>query len=259
MSLEFISYVCNDRIGTIQINRADKRNALNPQLIHELKSCFEMAASDPECKVIVLKADGPVFSAGADLAYLSKISKNSEGENLEDSMKLMELYKIIYNFKKVVIAQVQGDAIAGGCGLVTVCDFVFSVPEARFGYTEVKIGFVPALVSSFLLRKVGETRAKELLLTGNLISAEEAKLMGLINYVELENEINDKVVTFALNLSLSASSESLKLTKKTINKVQELTLDEALIWSAKENARSRNSDDYKRGITSFLNKQKISW
>ena len=169
------------------------------------------------------------------------------------------MFNIIYNFPKVVIAQVQGDAIAGGCGLITVCDFVFSVPEARFGYTEVKIGFVPAIVSAFLLRKLGETRAKELLLTGNLIGASEARNIGLINYVEQENEINNKVAEFTSNLCHSASAESLKFTKKIINTVQEQNLDDALIWSAKQNARAREHEDCKKGITSFLNKEKITW
>ncbi|NQY68426.1 MAG: enoyl-CoA hydratase/isomerase family protein [Flavobacteriales bacterium] len=259
MAFSNISYTCLDRIGYIEIQRKEKRNALSPLLIGELLLCFNKASNDDTCKVVVLKADGPVFSAGADLEYLNKILNDSEGENLEDSMRLKELFETVYHLNKVVIAQVEGDAIAGGCGLATICDFVFSIPTARFGYTEVKIGFVPALVSVFLIRKVGEAKAKELLLTGELIDAAKAQSIGLINYIESKNEIKNKVVTFASNLCKNASFESLKRTKKTINIIQEKELDEALVWSAKMNASSRQTKDCKKGIKAFLNRGEITW
>ena len=165
----------------------------------------------------------------------------------------------IYTHPKVVIAQVQGHALAGGCGLASICDWVFSVPEAKFGYTEVRIGFIPALVSVFLLRKLGEGAARELLLSGELIAAERAQAIGLINRVvsadKLEAEVND----FASRLIASNSADSMKLTKKLIAEVQGMNLTQALQHAAESNAYARGTNDCKRGIEAFLNKEKIIW
>src|SRR5690606_14616565 len=139
------------------------------------------AGHDDGVKVIIIRASGEVFSAGADLDYLQKLQTNSTQDNLEDTLALKELFYSIYTLPKMVIAQVEGHAIAGGCGLAAVCDLIFSVPEAKFGYTEVKIGFIPALVSCFLTRKLGEGRVRELLLSGELIDAQTAFDYGLIN------------------------------------------------------------------------------
>jgi methylglutaconyl-CoA hydratase len=181
--MQFVKFEVKNRIGYITLNRPDKRNALNFQVVSELKQAFWNADNDDHCKVIVLKAEGAAFCAGADLDYLQQLQNNTYNENLADSTHLKELFEQIYTLSKVVIAQIQGHAIAGGSGLATVCDFSFAVPEAMFGYTEVKIGFIPAIVKVFLLRKIGEGKAKELLLSGSLITAEEAKQMGLINRV----------------------------------------------------------------------------
>ena len=151
--MALVEYEAKDRIGFLTLNRPTKRNALNHELVTELLLGFQKAASDDSVKVIVLRANGETFCAGADLVYLQQMQKFSYEENLSDSLQLKELFLQIYTSKKVVIAQVQGAALAGGCGLITVCDFVFAVPEAKFGYTEVKIGFVPAIVMVFLLRK----------------------------------------------------------------------------------------------------------
>ncbi|MFN3840934.1 MAG: enoyl-CoA hydratase/isomerase family protein, partial [Cyclobacteriaceae bacterium] len=164
-------YTVSNRIALITLNRPEKRNALNAELVKELTDCLEETGRDDRVKVIILKSAGEAFCAGADLAYLQQLKRNSLEENLSDSNNLKTLYTRIYTLTKPVIAQVQGPALAGGCGLATVCDFCFSVPEATFGYTEVKIGFIPALVMVFLIRKIGDGKARELLLSGNLISA----------------------------------------------------------------------------------------
>ncbi len=150
--MEYVNYHYKDRIAYITLNRPNKRNALNFEVVTQLKNHFNKAEEDNNVKVVVLKAEGDVFCAGADLEYLQQLQKNTYEENLKDSTNLMELYRTIYSLKKVVIAQVNGHAIAGGAGLVSVCDFAFSVPDANFGYTEVKIGFIPAIVMVFLLR-----------------------------------------------------------------------------------------------------------
>ena len=257
--MALVEYSVKDRIGYITLNRPEKRNALSPVIVTGLKEAFKKAESDDSVKVIVLRANGEAFCAGADLAYLQQLQKFSFEENLADSQHLKELLFMIYTLKKVVIAQVQGSALAGGCGLITVCDFVFATPEAKFGYTEVKIGFVPAIVMIFLLRKIGEARSKELLLTGNLITAAAAQQIGIVNRVldklTLEKEVND----FATEMISSTSAQSLALTKKMISEVQHLTLEEALDFAARQNAMARSTEDCKKGIDAFLNKQPLKW
>ncbi|MFC6999183.1 enoyl-CoA hydratase/isomerase family protein [Rufibacter roseus] len=259
LALRYISYECTDRVAYITLNRPEKRNALNDEVVTELKKAFDHAEFDENCKVVILKAVGPVFCAGADLEYLQKLQHNTFQENLEDSTHLMQLFYQIYTLKKVVIAQVHGHAIAGGCGLATVCDFSFTVPSAKFGYTEVKIGFLPAIVKVFLLRKIGEARAKELLLTGDLISAERAKTIGLINEVVPEEELSERVLELAQRLCVQNSGQSMEVTKEMIARVQQLPLKDALEYAAERNALARSTEDCQRGIQSFLDKEPLTW
>ncbi|MEM7549110.1 MAG: enoyl-CoA hydratase/isomerase family protein [Bacteroidota bacterium] len=257
--MSLVKYRSENRVGFITLNRPEKRNALSYEMVTDLKSAFEQARNDDSAKVIILNAEGKVFCAGADLAYIQSLQTNTLEENIEDSTHLMELVKTIYTFEKVVIAQVHGHAIAGGCGLATVCDFSFTVPEAKFGYTEVRIGFIPAIVKVFLLRKIGEGKAKELLLSGDLIDSSYAEKIGLINSVVPKEELEDKVADFAQRLIKNNSGQSMAFTKQMIAKVQELTLDEGLDYAAKMNAEARGSDDCKKGIASFLEKKELGW
>jgi methylglutaconyl-CoA hydratase len=257
--MSHIEYLVSDRIGFITLNRPEKRNALNSELVSELKDAFTKAASDDQVKVIVLKANGESFCAGADLGYLQKLQGFSYENNLADSNHLKELFLQIYTLKKIVIAQVQGHALAGGCGLASICDFAFAVPEAKFGYTEVKIGFIPAIVMVFLLRKIGEMRAKQLLLSGDLASAAEALQYGLINKVCTAPELSQEVLQFASHLVKTNSASAMMMTKQMIATVQSLPLNEALDYASKMNATARDTDDCKKGIGAFLNKEKFSW
>lgn len=259
MSYTTITYTTNEKVAVIALNRPEKRNAFNATLVAELKQAFTEADTDTAVKVIVLKGNGEVFSAGADLGYLQSLQSNTYQENLDDSTSLMQLYKQIYTLSKPVIAQIEGHAIAGGCGLATVCDFSFAVDEAKFGYTEVKIGFIPAIVMVFLLRKIGERYAKELLLTGKLISAAEAKYMGLINDVVGVENMQSTVDQLCKELIEQTSRASVQATKQMIASVQEMDLNNALNYAAEMNAKARATDDCKHGIASFLNKQKPEW
>ncbi len=257
--MNFINYSVSERVAYITLNRPDKRNALNFDVVSELKDAFLDAEQDPNVKVVVLRANGKVFCAGADLEYLQQLQKNSYADNLADSSHLKDLFHQIYTHKKVVIAQIHGHAIAGGCGLATVCDISFSAPEAQFGYTEVRIGFVPAIVTIFLLRKIGETRAKEMLLSGELISAKKAEEYGLINFIVPANEIEKRVFDYAQMVCKQNSMQSLQLTKKMIAEVQEKDLTEALTYAAQMNAHARETTDCKRGIGAFVNKETLEW
>ncbi len=257
--MSLVEYAVKDRVGYITLNRPEKRNALSHELVSELILAFDQAENDSSAKVLVLKANGEAFCAGADLVYLQQLQHFSFEQNLEDSRHLKNLFLKIYQLKKVVIAQVQGHALAGGCGLATVCDFTFAVPEARFGYTEVKIGFIPALVSVFLIRKAGEHKAKQLLLTGEVIKAETSLAHGLINQIVKAEELERTVFEFATGLIRNNSGQSMEFTKQLINQVQSLSLEEALEQAANMNAKARATDDCKAGIAAFLNKQELKW
>lgn len=254
-----ILYSVEEKKCTITINRADKRNAFNAELVEELKTAFRTAESDEKIKVIILTGAGKVFSAGADLAYLQSLQKNSLEENTEDSKSLTELYKLIYTLQKPVIAKINGHAIAGGCGLATVCDFAISASHAQFGYTEVKIGFVPAIVMVFLLRKISETHAKELLLTGKLIDANTALQYNMINKVVSADALDITVNILAEELIQNTSRSAVQITKLMIAQVQELSLDDAILLAAQINAKARATKDCKYGIQSFLEKTKVEW
>jgi methylglutaconyl-CoA hydratase len=257
--MKFIEYSVLDRIAFITLNRPEKRNALSNQLVAELKESFSQAEQDDKVKVVILKAIGEAFSAGADLEYLQQLQEFSYEQNYADSTHLKDLFVQIYSLRKVVIAQVQGHAIAGGCGLATVCDFTFAAPEAKFGYTEVKIGFIPAIVMVFLIRKIGESRSRQLLLSGNLINADQAKRIGLINEIVSKEELEEEVIHFAAQLVVSNSAHSMSITKQMMSKVQSLPLDDALTFAAEMNAKVRESADCKRGVAAFVDKQKITW
>jgi methylglutaconyl-CoA hydratase len=258
--MNWVKSEIKDRLAYITICRAEKRNALNERVVLELLQALKDAEQNNDVKIIILTGDGNTFCAGADLEYLQKLQNNSYEENLKDSMQLMELYKTIYTLSKIVIAQVNGHAIAGGCGLVTVCDFAFSVADANYGYTETRIGFIPAIVMSFLVRKIGETRTKELLLTGRVINAQHALSYGLINQIiDEENELEQKVYEFAQELCVNNSAQSITTTKQMLIKIQNMSLTESLSYGAEMNAKARGSEDCKKGIDAFLNKKTLKW
>ena len=259
MNWNFVNYNCEERVGFITLNRPEKRNALNAQFVSELKEAFTHAEKDTDCKVIVLKAKGDAFCAGADLAYLQELQSNSYDKNLADSTHLMELFQQIYTLPKVVIAQVQGHAIAGGCGLASVCDLAIATTESKFGYSEVKIGFIPAIVSVFLIKQIGVAKSKELLLTGKIVSAEDAQSFGLINKVSAKEKLESSVMDIAQSLVNTASADSLALTKLLINEVSDKSISEGFKWAAEMNAKARETNDCKKGIAAFLNKEKLNW
>ncbi|MGE7776786.1 enoyl-CoA hydratase/isomerase family protein [Chitinophaga sp. NPDC101104] len=254
-----ITYAVAGRIATITLNRPEKRNALNGEVVHALRKAFAQAEADGQVKVVVLAASGKAFCAGADLDYLRQLQQFDFEENYADSRELMQLFREMYELKKPVIAQIEGDALAGGCGLATVADLSYAVPEARFGYTEVKIGFVPALVSVFLVRKIGEGRARELMLTGALVPAETAERYGLITAVVPADRIAGHVQEMAERLCNEASANSLTVTKQLIANVFDTSLEDGLEAAARTNAETRRHPDCQKGIAAFLDKKKPEW
>lgn len=248
-----------DRIGIITLNRPEKRNALSPELIAGLHRAFEEMNASDQVKVIILRSTGKAFCAGADLAYLQQLQGFSYEENLEDSRRLMALFNLIYCLPKVVIAEIQGHALAGGCGLATVCDFAFSVPDALFGYTEVRIGFVPALVSVFLMEQIGAAKTQELLLSGEFISSTKAAELGLITGVEPAEFLGKSVNEFAGKLITQNSTFSMAKTKTLLRQLDETERNKSLQLAAEVNATARAHEDCKKGISAFLTKTSPDW
>ncbi len=237
----------------ISLARPDKRNALNPELVAQLKNALNDVEDNKEVKSVIITGEGSSFCAGADLSYLKEINDNSLLENEKDSDSLAELFVKIYKFPKPTIAAVNGPAIAGGCGLASVCDLIVAHPEfSKFGYSEVKIGFIPAVVSLFLLRKIGESHTKQMLLTGETISGRRAYEIGFANYLS-ENVMEESMrVAEVLNKN---SSLSIETTKKMVHSVSDMNLDSAIQFCVNLNVISRTTDDFKNGIQKFLNKE----
>src|SRR5204863_2945021 len=210
-----VIYSVEGVVALITLNRPEKRNALNDALIGALKDCLREADGETDVRVVVITGAGTDFCSGADLAALQKISNASVAENLEDAQSLMELFTLIRSVRVPVVAAVRGRALAGGCGLATACDLVIAARSARFGYPEVKIGFVPAMVMAILRRNVSEKRAFELITLGREIGAEEAVAMGLINHVMDDEAFDDEVDVFIQQFTKTSSS-AVSLTKRLL-------------------------------------------
>ena len=248
-----ITYSEKNNIGLIMLNRPEKRNALHPEMVKSIKDKLNTIKSVDAIKVLIISGEGSSFCAGADLAYLNELKDFSVTENERDSEELAQLFSDIYNFPKPVIAAVNGPAIAGGCGLASVCDFIIADSEkAKFGYSEAKIGFVPAIVSIFLIKKIGEGKAKQLLLSAEIINALRAYEIGFADLLS-GDVLND---SFSLAEKLSMNSlTSLKMIKKMVSSVSNLTVEEAIKYSIELNTISRSSEDFKEGLNNFLNKK----
>lgn len=254
-----IDYETSGGVATITLDRPEKRNALNHALVGEIRQALERARLDDTVRVVVLTGAGNTFSAGADLAALEALQTASVTENLEDSEHLAALFEQIYLHPKPVIARVNGPAIAGGCGLAAVCDFSIVADHAKLGFTEVRIGFVPAIVMVFTLRKLGEAAARDLLLTGRLVTAREAAAVGLVTRAVPAADLDAEVGALADELRVRTSGTAVALTKKMLAQVPGMGLKEALAYATQMNALARGTDDCKAGIAAFLEKADPPW
>jgi methylglutaconyl-CoA hydratase len=243
--------------ATITLNRADKRNAISYELIDDLVAALQQAASSP-VQIVILTGAGKAFCSGMDLDNLKQLTGRTHEQNVQDSETMASLFRTLYDFPKPTIAAVNGPAIAGGTGLATLCDFTLAVPEAKFGYTEVRIGFVPAIVSSFLIANIGEKRARDLLLTGRIFGAEEALKLGLVNEIVAPEQLMSRAQELAAQL-LENSPASLQATKKLLSSYTREQLDRQVKQAVQGNAAIRQTADFKEGITAFLEKRKPTW
>jgi methylglutaconyl-CoA hydratase len=244
-------------ILTITLNRPERRNALNPAMIHELTEALETAGHSHH-GAIILTGAGSAFCAGLDLDHLQTITAKTSEQHRADSENIAHLLRTLHDVPQPTIAAVNGAAIAGGMGLATICDFTLSVPEAKFGYTEVKVGFIPAIVSSFLIRQIGDKRARDLLLSGRLIKAEEAHDLGLVTRIVHEQDLMYEVHKLAQCLSRN-SPEAMHATKRLLNDFVNHRLDTELEAAIAANADARATEDFKEGIRAFLEKRSPDW
>ncbi len=244
-------------VAFITLNRPDKRNAISYELIDDLLQALAEVEASP-ASILILTGAGKAFCSGMDLDNLRALTSRSHEENLADSQTMAKMFRTLYEFPKVTIAAVNGPAIAGGCGLATLCDFTLASTEAKFGYTEVRIGFIPAIVSAFLLRQLGEKLARDLLLTGRIIGADEAYRLGLANEMVAPERLLQRARELAADL-LQNSPASLLATKRLLKDYSAAELDRQVAEAVQENARIRTTDDFREGVSSFLEKRKPNW
>lgn len=248
-----IKFEVKDEIGILTLNRPEKRNALHPDLVKQMKHKLSEIENDGSVKVLIITGEGKAFCAGADLEYLDELRNYSSIQNEQDSQELAELFLLIYNFPKPIIAAVNGAAIAGGCGLASVCDLIVADEvNSKFGYSEVKIGFIPAIVSIFLIKRVGDGLARQLLLSGDVIDGKRANEIGFVNY--LYNNVLNGALEVASRIKIN-STISMKMTKKMISQISGLTIDEAVEYCIGLNTISRTTEDFKEGLNNFLSKK----
>jgi methylglutaconyl-CoA hydratase len=241
----------------ITLNRPERRNALSPEMIHELTEALE-AAGESHHGAIILTGAGSAFCAGLDLDHLETMTARTRDQHRADSENIARVLRTLHNVPKPTIAAVNGAALAGGMGLATICDFTLSVPEAKFGYTEVKLGFIPAIVSSFLIRQIGDKRTRDLLLTGRLIKAEEAHELGLVTRIVNEQDLMPEARKLAQCL-LRNSPEAMQATKRLLNYYANHHLDAEIEAAIAANSEARATEDFKEGVRAFLEKRTPDW
>jgi methylglutaconyl-CoA hydratase len=245
-------------IATITLNRPEKRNAISFQLVGELLAALDELEQSPDAQIVILTGTGKAFCAGLDLEELKSLLGKTHEQNLEDSKRMAQLFRRLYDFPKPTIAAVNGAAVAGGTGLATMCDFTLATPDAKFGYTEVRIGFVPAIVSSMLVWQVGHKIARDLLMSGRMFNAGEAHRYGLVNEVVEAERLMDRARQLAGEL-MQNSPSSMRATKQLINGFLAPHLDQEIAQAVEDNARARTTEDFREGVSSFLEKRKPKW
>ena len=250
---QVVLYSIEQSVARITLNRPERRNALNDALIAGIKEALKKADADENVKAIVVCGAGKDFCSGADLSALQRIAGASVSDNIDDARSLMELFLLIRQLRIPVVAAVTGRALAGGCGLATACDLVVASSDAHFGYPEVKIGFVPAMVLAILRRNVFEKQAFELIIRGEEIDADRACQVGLVNRVLSTQGFMEEVDDYVRGFT-KVSQSAVALTKKLLYQVDNLAFVEALETGVDVNVIARMTEDCQQGIARFLKK-----
>lgn len=253
-----IIFTQKEKIVYIMLNRPDVHNAFNSLMISELADAFEKVKEDESIRVVVLSGEGKSFCAGADINWMREVIHYSYEQNLEESLQLAELLYNIYSLPKPTVAMVNGTAIGGGTGFLSACDIAVASEEAKFGLSEVKIGLVPAAISPYVVRKIGESKAREYFLTGKRITARRALEIGLVNEVFPLEMLREKVNEL-VNLLLTSGPEAVASCKELVFRVSSMSLEDAKAYTAQMIASLRVSDEGQEGMAAFLEKRKPHW
>ncbi len=255
---ETITFAVENSIGYVTLNRPEVHNAFNSKMINELISVFNEIKAKNDIRVVVLSGSGKSFCAGADLNWLRQIKDFTYDENLKESLELADMLYLIYSSPKPTIARVQGAAIGGGTGLVAVCDIAIATADAKFSFSEVKLGLIPACISPYVIRKCGEGRCREFFLSGERLTAEKALNAGLINRVVPSGEIDNALEEVILHL-LTSGPEAIKMCKELLSNVPQISFDEVKRYTAEVIARMRVSKEAQEGMSAFLEKRRPRW
>jgi len=258
MNFDTLTYERSDKIGRITFSRPEVHNAFNSKMIEELYDLFERIKRDKGLRVVVMTGEGKSFCAGADLNWMRAVKNYSYEKNFSESLQLAEVFSMIYCCPKPVIGRINGAAIGGGTGFVAVCDIAIASTAAVFSFSEVKIGVVPACISPYVVKRVGEGRAREFFLTGERLTAEQACLAGLVNKVAEPDQL-DNAVDEMIQQVLSSGPDALTCCKDLLATIAEQNLQEAKVHTAKVIANLRKSDEGQEGMDAFLNKRKPDW
>lgn len=245
-------------VSTVCLNRPDVHNAMNEELMRELTTCFKELYEDDTTRIIILTGNGKSFCAGADLHWMKSMVKYSKQENIKDSSLLLNLFETIYNCPKPVIGRINGSAFGGGVGLIAVCDVVIAVPDCKFAFSEVKLGIIPAVISTYVVKRIGISNMKRLFITGERFNSSYAKEIGLVDYIVAEHDLNDTINQY-IELLCTSGPNAIKEVKKLINNYEKFDLEKYKEFTVKKIAELRISDEGQEGINAFLEKRKTKW
>lgn len=253
-----VQYSYSDKIATVTLNRPQVRNAMNAQLIQELTDVFTALEVEENLHGVVLTGEGSAFCAGADISMMREAAQYTEEQNFQDALQLADMLNTINTFPCPVVARVHGDAFGGGLGLIAVCDIAIAAENARFSFSEVKLGIAPAVISPYVIRKIGETNARALFVTGERFSARRAQETGLLHSTILLEQLDDAVQN-ALKELLSGGTKAIRACKSLALQVGQMEYAQARHYTAEMIARLRMSSEGQEGLSAFLEKRQPRW
>jgi methylglutaconyl-CoA hydratase len=258
MRYETIEVLRDKDVVTVQLNRPEVHNAMNEKLMRELTSCFKELSQDDNTRIIILAGSGKSFCAGADLNWMKSMVNYSKQENIEDSRLLLDLFETIYNCPKPVIGRINGHAFGGGLGLLAVCDITIAIPGLKFAFSEVKLGIIPSVISTFIVKRIGIANMRRLFITGERFNSEYAKKIGLVDYVVPEEEFDIEIQKYVEQLR-SSGPNAINEVKDLVDKCQQMDVERYKEFTVKKIAELRVSQEGREGINAFLEKRKSKW
>ena len=258
MKYETIEINREDDIVTVNLNRPDVHNAMSEQLMKELINCFKEISKDDNVRIIILTGNGKSFCAGADLNWMKSMAKYTMEENIRDSKLLLDLYEAIYSCPKPVMGKINGHAFGGGIGLIAVCDITIGIPGKKYAFSEVNLGIIPSVISTYIVRRIGLSNMRRLFITGERFTSEYAKEIGLLDYVVSEEEFDSKIQKTIEQLR-SSGPKAIEEIKKLVNNYEKLDIEKYKKHTVKKISELRVSDEGQEGINAFLEKRKSEW